>query len=93
MKASILQSSAFFMIQLSYPYTSFGKTIALTGQIIVGKVISLLFNELSKFAIAFLPRSKHLLILLLQSSSTVILEPEKIKSDTVYTFCHPFAMK
>ena len=88
-KASILQRSAFFTVQLSHPYMTTGKTIALTGQIFVGKVISLLFNMLSKLVIAFLPRSKCLLILWLQSRSAVILEPKKIKSVTVSpSICH-----
>ena len=78
-KVSILWHSAFFMVQLSHPYMTAGKTIALTLQICVGKVISLLFNILSRFVIAFLPRSKFLLISWLQSPSTVILEPPKIK--------------
>ena len=71
------------MLQLSYPYMTAGKTIALTRQIFVGKVMSLLFNMLSRFVIAFLPKSKHLLISWLQSLCTVILEPKKIKSVTV----------
>jgi len=79
LKASILQCSAFFMVQLSHPYTTTGKTIALTIQTIVGKVMSMLFNMLSRLVIAFLPRSKHLLISWLQSLSTVILEPRKNK--------------
>ena len=74
-KASILQCSAFFMVQLSYPYMTIGKTIALTRWTFVGKVMSLLFNMLSRLDIAFLPRSKCLLISWLQSPSTVILEP------------------
>ena len=78
-KASILWCSAFFIVQLSHPYMTTGKTIPLTRQTFVGKVMSLLFNMLSKFAIAFLARSKHLLISLLVSPSTVILEPKKIK--------------
>ena len=82
-KASILQSSAFFIVQLSHPYMTTGKTIALTRQTFVGKVISLLFNMLSRLVIAFFPRSKPLLILWLQSPSAVILEPKKIKSVTV----------
>jgi len=85
-KASILQCSAFFMVQLSYPYMTTGKTIALVRQTFVSKVISLLFNTLSEFAIAFLLRSKHLIISWLQSLSTVILEPKKIKSATVSIF-------
>ena len=80
LKASILRHSAFFMIQLSHPYLTTGKTIALTIQMFVSKMMPLLFNMLSWFVIAFLPRSKCLLILWLQSSSTVILEPKKIKS-------------
>ena len=77
-KASILRS-AFFIVQLSHPYTTTGKTIALTRRTFVGKVISLLFNMLSRLVIAFLPRSKCLLISWLQSPSAVILEPKKIK--------------
>ena len=77
-KASVLQCSAFFMVQLSYPYMTIGKTIAFTRQTFVSKVLSLLFNLLSRFVIAFLPRSKRLLISWLQSPSAVILEPEKI---------------
>ena len=73
------------MVKLSYLYTTTGKTIALTRQTCYGKVISILFNMLSRFVIAFLPGSKHLFILLLQSLSTVILKPKKIKSDTVST--------
>ena len=82
-KASILQHSAFLMVQLSHPYMTTGKTIALTRQTFVGKVMSLLFNILSRLVIAFLPRSMHLLISWLQSPSAVILEPPKIKSLTV----------
>ena len=84
-KASILQHSAFFMVQLSHPCMTTGKTIALTILMIVAKVLSLLLNMLSRFVILFLPRSKHLLISWLQSPSAVILEPPKIKSDTVST--------
>ena len=84
-KASILQRSAFFMVQLSHPYMTTGKTIALTIWTFVGKVMSLLFNMLSRFVIAFLSRSKHLLISRLQSLSVVILEPKKIKSATAST--------
>src|SRR5574341_453905 len=84
-KASILQCSAFFIVQLSHPYMTTGKTIALTRQTFVGKVMSLLFNMLSRLVITFLPRSQRLLISWLQSSSAVILEPPKIKSDTVST--------
>ena len=82
-KASILRHSAFFIVQLSHPYMTTGKTIALTRQTFVGKVMSLLLNMLSRLVITFLPRSKHLLISWLQSPSEVILEPPKIKSDTV----------
>ena len=81
-KASILWRSAFFTVQLSHPYMTTGKTLVLTRQTFVGKVMSLLFNTLSRFVIDFLPRSKHLLISWLQSPSAVILEPKKIKSDT-----------
>ena len=84
-KASILQDSACIMVQLSQPYMTTGKTIALTRWTFVGKVMSLLFNMLSRFVIAFLLRSKHLLISWLQSPSAVILEPPRIKSDTVST--------
>ena len=84
-KASILQYSAFFIVQLSYPYMTTGKTIALTRWTFVGKVMSLLFKMLSRLVIAFIPRSKCLLISWLQSQSAVILEPKKIKSDTVST--------
>ena len=84
-KASILLCSAFFIVQLLHPYMTTGKTIALTRWTFVGKVISLLFNMLSGLVITFLPRSKHLLISWLQSPSAVILEPKKIKSDTVST--------
>ena len=82
-KTSILGLSAFFTVQLSYPYMTAGKTIALTRQTFVDKVMSLLFNMLSRLVITFLPRSKHLLISWLQSPSAVILEPQKIKSATV----------
>ena len=85
-KASILQHTAFFMVQLSYPYTTIGKTIALTRWTFVGKVMSLLFNMLSRFVIAVLPRSKCLLISWLQSPSAVILEPKKIKFVTFHFF-------
>ena len=84
-KASILQCSAFFIVQLSHPYMTTGKTIALTRQTFVGKVMSLLFNMLSRLVIAFLPRSKRLLISWLRLPSTVIFEPPKIKSATVCT--------
>ena len=82
-KASILQHSAFFIVQLSHPHMTKGKTIALTRWTFVSKVISLLFNMLSRLVIAFLPRNKHLLISWLQSPSAVILEPKKTKSLTV----------
>ena len=76
-KASILQRSAFFTVQLSHPYMTTGKTIALTRWTFVGKAMSLLLNMLSRLVVTFLPRSKHLLISWLQSPSTVILEPKK----------------
>ena len=82
-KASILRPSAFFTVQLSHPYMSTGKTIALARWTFVGKVMSLLFNMLSRLVITFLPRSKHVLISWLQSPSSVILEPRKI-------VCHCF---
>ena len=81
-KASILRCSAFFVVQLSHPYMTIGKTIALTSWAFVGKGMSLLFNMLSMLVITFLPRSKHLLISWLRSPSAVILEPRKIKSAT-----------
>ena len=91
-KASVLRHPAFFMAQLSHPYMTTGKTIALTRQTFVGKVMSLLFNMLPRFFIAFLPRSKHLLISWLQSPSAVILEPKQIKSVTISivspSICH-----
>ena len=91
-KASILQLSTFFILQLSHPYMTTGKTIALTRWTFVGKVMSLLFNMLSRLVIAFLPRNKHLLISWLQSQPAVILEPKKIKFVTVSTvfpsICH-----
>ena len=91
-KASILWHSAFFIVQLSHPYMTTGKTIALARWTFVGKVISLLFNMLSRLVIAFLPRSKHLLISWLQSPSVVVLKPQNIKSLTVSTvspsICH-----
>ena len=91
-KASILLHSAFFIDQLSHPYMTTGKTIALTRQTFVGKVMSLLFNMLSRLVITFLPRSKHILISWLQPPFAVILEPKKIKSATVSTvspsICH-----
>ena len=82
-KASILGRSAFFIVQLSRPYMTTGKTIASIRWTFVGKVMSLLFNMLSRLVITFLPRSKHLLISWLQSPSAMILEPQKIKSVTV----------
>ena len=91
-KALLLQCSAFFIVQLSQPYMTTGKTMALTRWTFVGKVTYLLFNMLSRLVIAFLPRSKRLLISWLQSPSAVILEPPKIKSLTVSTvspsICH-----
>ena len=84
-KASILQLSAFFTVQLSHPYMTTGKTIVLTRWTFVGKVMFLLFSMLSRWVITFLPRSKRLLISWLQSPSVMILEPQKIKSDTVST--------
>ena len=91
-KASILWCSAFFMVQLLHTHMATGKTIALTGQTPVSKVMFLLFNKLTGLVIAFLPRSKHLLISWLQSPSAVILEPKKIKPTTVSTvslsICH-----
>ena len=91
-KASILRCSAFFIVQLSYPHMTTGKTKALTRRTFVGKVMSLLFNKLSRLVITFQPRSKHLLISWLQSPSAVILELKKIKSVTVSTvapsICH-----
>ena len=91
-KASILQCSAFFMVQLSHPYMTAGKSIAFIW-IFVGKVISLLFNMLSRLVIGFLPRSKRLLISWLQSPSAVILEPKKIKVCHFPLFPHLFALK
>ena len=82
-KSSVLQCSAFSVVQLSHPYMTTGKTVTLTIQTFVSKVMSLLFNTLSRLVIAFLPRSKRLLISWLQSPSGVILEPKKIKSLTV----------
>ena len=84
-KASILRCSAFFTVQLSHPYMTTGKNIALTGWTLVGKVMSLLFSMESRLVIAFFPRSQCLLISWLQSPSAVILEPKKVKSDTVST--------
>ena len=85
-KASILRHSAFFLVHLSHPYMTTGKTIALTRWTFAGKVMSLLLNMLSKLVITFLPRSKHLSISWLQSPSAMILEPQKIKSVTVSLF-------
>ena len=91
-KASILWCSAFFIVQLAHPYMTTGKTMALTRWTLVGKVMSLLFNMLSRLVITFLPRSKRFLISWLQSPSAVILEPRKTKSATVSTvspsICH-----
>ena len=91
-KGSVLWHSAFFIVQLTHPYITTGKTIALTRQTFVGKVTSLIFNKLSRLVITFLPRSQHLLISWLQSPSAVILEPLKIKYLTVSTvspsICH-----
>ena len=92
-KASILQHSAFFIIQLSHPYMTTGKTIALTRWTFVGKVMSLLLNMLSRLVIAFLPRSKHLLISWLQSPSAVILEPSKKSLSLFPLLPHLFTMK
>ena len=82
---SILRRPAFFTVQLSHPYMTTGKNIALLRWTLVGKVMSLLFNILSRLVITFLPRSKRLLISWLQSPSAVVLEPKKIKSDSVST--------
>ena len=92
-KASILLCSAFFIVQLSHPYMTTGKTIALTRCTFVGIVISLLFNVLSRFVITFIPRSKCLLISWLQSPSAVILEPKKISLSLFPLFPHLFTMK
>ena len=92
-KAAILQCPVFFLVQLSHPYVTTGKTIALTIWTSVGKVMSLLFNMLSRFVIAFLPRSKCLLISWLQSPSAVILEPPKISLSLFPLFSHLFVMK
>ena len=92
-KVSILWHSVFFIVQLSHPYMTTGKTITLTRWTFVGKVITLLFNTSSRFVIAFLPRRKCLLISWLQSPSAVILEPKKRKSVIVSTFSHLFAME
>ena len=92
-KASILWHLASFMAQFSHPYTTPVKTIALTTQTLVGKVMSLFLNMLSRFVIAFLAMGKHLLISWMQSPSAVILEPKKIKSLMVSIVSHLFAMK
>ena len=92
-KASILRHSAFFTVRFSHPYMTTGKTIALTRWAFVGKAMCLLFNMLSRLVIAFLPRSKRLLISWLQSPSAMILEPKKINLVTVFTVSHLFAMK
>ena len=92
-KASILQHSAFFIVQLSHPYMTTGEKIALIRRTFVSKVMSLLFNMLSRLVITFLPSSKHLLISRLQSPSAVILEPKKIKSSLFPLFPHLFPMK
>ena len=96
-KASILLHSASFMVQISHPYMTTGKTIAIPRWTFVGKVMSLVFNMLSRLVIIFLPRSKHLLISWLQSPSVVILEPKKIKLLTIEIkfplFPHLFAMR
>ena len=92
-KASILQRSAFFMVQLSHPYMTTGKTIALTRQTFVGKTMSLLFIMLSRLVIAFLSRSKRLLISWLQSPSAVVFQPRKINLSLFPFFLHLFAMK
>ena len=91
-KASVLRRSAFFMVHLSHPYVTTGKTKTLTRHTFVGKVMSLLFNKLSRLVRTFLPRSRHLLISRLQSPSTVILEPKKSQS-LLPLFPHIFTMK
>ena len=93
LKSSVLQRSAFFMVQLPHPYLTTGKTIALTRWTFVGKVMSLLFNMLSRLAIAFLRQSKCLLILWLQSPSTVVLEPRKVKSVSCSQGAHSVQFK
>ena len=92
-KASIIRHPAFFIVQLSHPYTTTGKTIALTRRTFFGEVMCLLFITLSRFVLAFLPKHKRLLILWLQSLSTVIMEPKKINSGTVFIFPYLFAVK
>ena len=93
LKVSVLQQSAFFMVHLSHLHMTTGKTVALTIQIFVGKVIALLFNMLFRFVIAFLPRSKCLLISWLQSPTAVILEPKKRKPVTVSIVSPSICMK
>ena len=93
LKASILWHSDFFMVQLSHPYITTGKTITLTTQTFVAKVVSCFLIHCPGLSEIFLPRSKHILISWLQSLSTVILEPKTIKSVTAFTFSHLFAMK
>ena len=93
LKASVLRHSAFFTVQLSHPYMTTGKNIALTRRTLVGKGMSLLFNMLSRLVITFLPGSKYLLISWLQSPTAVILQPRKIKSDTVSTVSPSISMK
>ena len=90
-KASILRCPAFFTVQVSYPYMTTGKTVALTRWTFVGKVMSLLYNMLSRLVITFLPRSKHLLISWLQSPSAVTLEPKKLSLTLFALFPHLFA--
>ena len=92
-RVSILWCSTFFRVHLSHPYMPTGETVSLTRQTFIGKVMSLLFNMMSMFVIAFLRRGKHLLISWPQSPSAMILEPRKIKSVTVSMFPHLFAMK
>ena len=92
-KASYVRHSAFLIVQLSHPYMTTGKAIALTRRTFVGKVMSLLLNMLSRLVITFLARSKHLLISWLQSPSAIILEPQKIKFGTVSTVPYLFPMK
>ena len=89
LKVSVLQCSAFFMVELSHPYMITGKTIALILWTLIGKVISLPFNMLSRFVIFFLPRSKHLLISWLQSPSAVVLEPKKKKRNLIVSIVSP----
>ena len=92
-RISVLRHSALFIVQLSHSYMTTGKNIALTKRTFVGKVMSLLFNMMSRVVIAFLPKSKHLLITWLQSPSAVILEPRKIKSATVSTVSSPICQE